>query len=123
MRKRTVATGKLPWSLPFISQAVESGKLMFISGLGPQNLVGSPQRQTRETLSSMRLILEEAGATLDDVLKITVYLSDMNNYNAMNDEYRQIFQKDPPARTCVQASSPLASKGQLIEMDAIAAVP
>lgn len=120
--KRIVKSKKLPEGSPFISQAVNFGNLVFVSGQGPQDLGGDVRKQTIDTLEQIKLILEEAGTSMKNILKVTVYLSDIKNYNAMNQEYSKFFPKNPPARTCVQASSPFGFKGQLVEIDAIAAI-
>jgi 2-iminobutanoate/2-iminopropanoate deaminase len=120
--KMIVTSKKLSPGLPFVSQAVKSGNLVFVCGMGPDDLNGDIRKQTAETLNTIKVILHEAGASLLDVLKVTVYLSDMNNYDAMNAEYSKFFPNNSPVRTCVQALSPSGSKGQLIEIEAIAAI-
>jgi 2-iminobutanoate/2-iminopropanoate deaminase len=122
MRKQIVTGKKLPAAPSFISRAVKSGNLVFVCGMGPDNLNADIRKQTIDTLNSIKLILEEAGASMQDVLKVNVYLSDIKNYGVMNEEYSKFFPSNPPVRTCIQALNPLASKGQLIEIEAIAAI-
>jgi 2-iminobutanoate/2-iminopropanoate deaminase len=122
MKKQIVTSKKLPPGLPFVSQVVKSGNLVFICGMGPEDLNGDIRRQTADTLNIVKGILEEAGASMQDVLKVTVYLSDIKNYDAMNDEYSKFFLSNPPVRTCVQALSPSGPEGQLIEIEATAAI-
>jgi 2-iminobutanoate/2-iminopropanoate deaminase len=122
MMKETFTSKRVPSVFPFISHAVRYGNMVFVCGLGPKNLAGDIRKQTAETIEHIRLVLEDAGTSLDKVLKMVVYLSDMKNYQAMNEQYATVFQTNPPVRTCIQALTLPASKGQLVEMDAIAAV-
>lgn len=82
--------------------------------------VGDPAAQTRQVLENVRTILEAGGATLADVLKCTVYLSDIRHFQAMNDVFAEFFPTDPPARTTVEAR--LAEPEMLVEIEAIAVV-
>ena len=65
--------------------------------------LGDVRAQTRQVLKNVKSILAEAGATVDDVLKCNVYLSDIRYFQVMNEEFAKVFPKDPPARTTVQA--------------------
>jgi reactive intermediate/imine deaminase len=80
--------------------------------------VGDVRAQTRQVLSNIRSILQEAGASMTDVLKCNVYLADIRDFQAMNEEFAKAFPTDPPARTTVQAA--LAEKEMLVEIEAIA---
>ena len=80
--------------------------------------LGDPTAQTRQVLSNVESVLREGGATLKDVLKCTVYLSDIRYFQAMNDVFATFFPADQPARTTVQA--PLAEPEMLVEIEAIA---
>lgn len=82
--------------------------------------LGDVRAQTRQVLKNVKSILAEAGATVDDVLKCNVYLSDIRYFQVMNEEFAKVFPKDPPARTTVQA--PLAEPEMLVEIEAIAYV-
>jgi len=82
--------------------------------------VGDIRAQTRQTLSNVLSVLAKGGAKPEDVLKCNVYLSDIRNFQAMNEEYRKIFSTDPPARTTVEAR--LAEPEMLVEIEAIAFV-
>ena len=84
------------------------------------NLVGlgDPAAQTRQVLINVESVLREGGATLDDVLKCTVYLADIRYFQAMNGVFSTFFSSHPPARTTVQA--PLAEPEMLVEIEAIA---
>jgi len=108
------------------SKAIIFGDLIFLSGIGPHDpetgkpVEGGIKEQTKRVLESMKTALEEAGSSLEDVLKCTVFLTDMNLYYEMNEVYSSYF-KVPPARTCVQVSKlPRPEENVLIEIDAIA---
>lgn len=108
------------------SQAIIHNGLIFVSGQGPidprTNLValGTIEEETELTLENIRIILEEAGSSLDKVLQVTAYLLSMKEYNRFNVVYRRYFTVDPPARTCVQAGK--LPFGIRVEVDAIASI-
>jgi len=108
------------------SQAIIHNGLIYLSGQGPidagtsQVTLGTIEEQTELALENMRVILEEAGSSLTKVLQVTVFLLDMKEYGRFNDVYKRHFQKDPPARTCVQVAK--LPFGIRVEIDAIAAV-
>ena len=87
---------------------------------GEVNPIGDVRGQTIQTLANVKAVLEEGGATLDDVLKCNVYLKDMADFQIMNEEFAKFFPEDPPARTTVQ--TPLAEETMLVEIEAIAFV-
>ena len=87
---------------------------------GEVNPIGDVRGQTIQTLANVKAVLEEGGATLDDVLKCNVYLKDMADFQVMNEEFAKFFPEDPPARTTVQ--TPLAEETMLVEIEAIAFV-
>lgn len=104
-----------------------TGKLLFVSGQGPVASdgtglrKGTMQQEARLTLSNLKTILEDAGSSMDNVVKVNVYLSDMNHFAAFNDIYKEFFPANCPARTCIQA-------GRLpfdiqVEIEAIALIP
>lgn len=82
--------------------------------------IGDVRVQTRQVLSNVRAVLAEAGAGMADVLKCNVYLTDIRNFQVMNEEFAAAFPHDPPARTTVQAT--LAEADMLVEIEAIAFV-
>jgi 2-iminobutanoate/2-iminopropanoate deaminase len=79
---------------------------------------GGIQEQTRQTLRNIQAVLEAAGCTLADVVKTTVFLSDMNNFAAMNEVYAEFFPDTPPARTTVQVAR--LPRDGMIEIETIA---
>ena len=82
--------------------------------------LGTIEEETTLTLENVRIILEEAGSSLSQILKLNVYLLKMKEYGRFNDVYRQHFPTDLPARSCIQAGS--LPFGIRIEIDAIAAI-
>lgn len=116
-------------SLPVFSLAVRSGDLIFLSGqLGaipgvspPQVVEGGIEAETRQTMENMVTVLDAAGATLEDLLKCTVFLADIADYEAMNAVYAEYFTSDPPARAALAGSG--LALGALVEVDCIAVAP
>jgi len=82
--------------------------------------IGDVAAQTRQTLKNVVSVLAEGGATVNDVLKCTVYLADIRDFQKMNEEFAKVFPTDPPARTTVEAH--LAEPTMLVEIEAIAYV-
>ncbi len=108
------------------SQAIIHEGLIYVSGQGPVDpetnklKLGTIEEEAELTLENLRIILEEAGSSLDRVLKVTAFLLDMEEFGRFNEVYRKYFQKDLPARTCVQVGKlPGAFR---VEIDAIAAL-
>ena len=108
------------------SQVVRAGSLVTTAGLialdsdGQVVGEGDVAAQVRKTLENLVVALESVGATLDDVIKTTLYLADMGDYRAMNEVYNEFFESSRPVRATVQAALVLPSL--LFEMDAIAVV-
>jgi 2-iminobutanoate/2-iminopropanoate deaminase len=107
------------------SPAVRSGEFVFLSGTigvrpGTRELVsGGIAAETRQALENVRTTLRAAGLGLDDVLKCTVFLTDIREYDAMNTVYAEFFRNDPPARSAVAvAALPLVAR---VEIECIAA--
>ena len=115
--------------LPVFSSAVRSGDFIFLSGaLGalpgvtpPQLVEGGIEAETRQTMENIITVLDAAGATLEDLIKCTVFLADIDDYAAMNSVYIEYFPSDPPARSALAGSG--LALGALVEIECIAAVP
>ncbi|RQH02689.1 RidA family protein [Natrarchaeobius oligotrophus] len=107
---RELLTDDAPEPIGPYSQATISGDRMYVSGQGPVDpdsgdVLGSDAgAQTHATLENVERILSEAGVGLDDVVKTTVYLTDMNDYEAVNEAYAEHFTSPYPARTAVEVS-------------------
>jgi 2-iminobutanoate/2-iminopropanoate deaminase len=112
-----------PSDLPYpFSAAVRTGNLLFVSGqVGMRGgKVGQGiEEQTRFTLENMRDVLAQAGCGLSDVVKVTVFLSDMSLWPKMNEVYREYFPTDPPARSALGVKG-LALPELLLEMECVA---
>jgi 2-iminobutanoate/2-iminopropanoate deaminase len=108
--RSTVATDAAPQNDRPYSQAVVDGGWCYVSGQGPTNaetgetLEGDIRDQTRQTLDNVKAIVEDAGGSLEDVAKVTVYLDDMDDYDALNEAYGEYFDEEPPARACVEVA-------------------
>ena len=108
------------------SQATIHNGLIYTSGQGAidpktnQISLGTIEEESKLAMENLRIILEEAGSSLDKVLKVTVHLLDMREYGRFNEVYKKFFEKNPPARTCVQAAK--LPFGVRVEIDVIACV-
>ena len=126
MGRTIIATKNAPAAVGPYSQGVIAGNLVFTAGQIPINpdtgsiVDGSIVEQTHQVMRNLKAILHEAGASLHDVVKTTVFLQEMDHFADMNSVYSQYFAGDPPARSTVQVSKlPL---GVLVEIEAIAMV-
>ena len=112
-------------SYPY-SPGTKAGGFIFTAGqvawdaAGKVVGVGDIHAKTRQTLKNVLSVLAKGGAKPQDVLKCTVYLSDMRHFQAMNEEFRKVFPTDPPSRTTVEAR--FAEPEMLIEIEAVAFV-
>ena len=121
---KTIQTTKAPGAIGPYSQAVEANGFIFASGqlgIDPNtgNFVeGGVKEQTKQALSNARAIMEEAGLSLSNVVKTTVFLSDMANFADMNEVYSQFFSEPFPARSAVAVKT--LPKNGLVEVECIA---
>ena len=122
--KRIVATDRSPAAIGPYSQAVEKNGVLYISGqipLDPDSgeIVGeNVEEQTKQVLKNLLAILQEASYAVDDIVKTTCYLKDMNSFSELNAVYAEVFTDNPPARAAVEVSR--LPKNVLIEIEAIA---
>ncbi|RME04306.1 MAG: RidA family protein [Planctomycetota bacterium] len=122
--KRIVQTEDAPPAIGPYSQAVQIGNFLFVSGqipLHPQTstVVGpSIQEQTEQVLKNLESILKSVEFGLQDVIKCTIFLKDLGDFEAVNAIYSRYFSISPPARACVEVSR--LPKDVLIEIEAIA---
>ena len=124
MIKRTIQTEEAPAAIGPYSQAIRIGDFLYTSGqiaLDPESgmfLSGEIEEETEQTLKNISAILQAGGVNFENVIKTTVYLSDLNDFTRMNQVYEKYFSKNKPARACVQVAA--LPKGAKIEIDAIA---
>jgi len=124
--KQTISTENAPQAIGPYSQAVVYGGLAYLSGqiaIDPANnrlIEGGISAQTERVLENVKAILEACGASLDSVLKTTVFLKDMGDFGPMNQTYERYFAKNPPAQSTVQAAK--LPRDVSVEIDVIAAV-
>ncbi|MBP6143975.1 MAG: RidA family protein [Proteocatella sp.] len=120
---KNVVTSKAPAAIGPYSQGIDIGNLVFTSGQLPLNMdTGEMETEikaaTKASLSNVKAILAEAGLTMDNVIKTTVFISDMNNFAAMNEVYATFFGETAPARSCVEVAR--LPKDVLVEIEAVA---
>jgi len=125
MNREIVRTEKAPAAIGPYSQAVKSGGFLFCSGQIPLDpatgklVEGGIGEQTERVLRNLEAVLAAGGASLDTVVKTTVYLVDLGEFPAMNAVYARFFPGDPPARATVEVSKLPA--GSRVEIEAVAA--
>jgi len=125
MKRQIVATDAAPKAIGPYSQAVWAGDYLFCAGQisldpGTGNMVaGGITEQATRVLENIRGLLKSQGLDFANVVKSTVFLSDMNNFAAMNEVYAKYFTKEPPARSTVQAAR--LPKDALVEIEVVAA--
>jgi len=124
MAKHLVKTPDAPLPIGPYSQGIRVGNFLFTAGQGPIDptsgkIIGEGiQGQTERTLKNIKAILESSGFSLRDVVKVSIFLKSMSDFQKMNEVYKTFFPESPPARTTVQAELP--GQGMLIEIDATA---
>ena len=122
--KKMVATDRAPQAIGPYSQAIQTGGMLYVSGqipLVPATgvlVAGGIEEQTAQVLENLRAIIEAAGSSLADVVKTTVYITNIDDFARVNAVYGKYFVQDCPARVCVEVSK--LPKGALVEIDAVA---
>ena len=124
--KKTISTPNAPQAIGPYSQAVIAGNIIFVSGQVPIDpetgklVNGDISEQTERVMKNLEAILSEAGCTFQNVVKATCLLSDIANFNAMNEVYGNYFTENPPARAAFAVKDlPL---GALVEIEAVAVI-
>ncbi|HEX7452269.1 MAG TPA: Rid family detoxifying hydrolase [Polyangiaceae bacterium] len=127
MSREVILSLDAPKPVSAYSQAIKDGSLLFLAGQIPldpvsgQMVTGDIAAETERIIENMRAVLSAAGASLSDVLKTTVYLTNMADFAAFNQAYSRHFVNQPPARTTVAVLAlPLGAR---VEIEAIAALP
>ena len=122
--KKVIATTKAPAAIGPYNQAIQVGNMLFASGqLGLDPATGNfpeggVKEQTIQSFQNVKAILEEAGFSINDVVKTTLYLADMADFAAMNEIYASQFEGDFPARSAVAVKT--LPKNALVEVEVIA---
>jgi 2-iminobutanoate/2-iminopropanoate deaminase len=129
MQKAILQSSKLAKPAGIFSPGVKvpAGQLIFVSGQVARNATGETvgrgdiRAQTRQTLENIKAVLETAGATMDDIVKVTVFVTDVSHFAAIHEVRAEYFTRDYPASTLVEVKS-LVSPDLMIEIDAIAVI-
>lgn len=121
--KEAIRTDKVPPAVGPYSQGIRAGNFIFTSGQLPAKPTGELIREdiaaaTRHSLENVRSVLKAASVQMDDVIKVTIFLTDMADFTAVNTVYEEFFSGVPPARSCVQVAA--LPKGAPIEIEAVA---
>ena len=122
--KKIIATTAAPAAIGPYAQGIDGGSIVITSGQLPVDPAtgafagGGIAGQTRQSLANVQAVLAEAGLTMDNVIKTTVFLKDMNDFAAMNEVYATFFPGNPPARSAVEVAR--LPKDAMVEIEAIA---
>ena len=122
--KNIISTDKAPAAIGPYSQAIEVNNMVFTSGVIPINpatgelVTGTIEEQAEQAIGNLAALLKESGVAMENVIKTTVFIKDMNDFAALNEIYAEYFTGDFPARSCVEVAR--LPKDVLIEMEAIA---
>ncbi|MFH1619679.1 MAG: RidA family protein [bacterium] len=124
MERKIILTDKAPKAIGPYSQAMEAGGFVFVSGQIPVDPANGEmacpdvKKQTERVLLNLKAVVEAAGCGLGDVVKTTVFMTDLGQFQAMNEVYSGFFSANPPARATVQVSA--LPRGALVEIEAVA---
>ncbi len=123
--KKIIKTDKAPAAIGPYSQAIEAGDFIFTSGVIPivpatgEIVEGGIEKQADQAIGNLKALLEASGVGIEDVVKTVVFIKDMDDFAKVNEIYAKYFDKDCPARSCVEVAR--LPKDVLIEIEAIAA--
>lgn len=121
MKKLDIISDSCPEPIGPYSEGLKCGNLLFTTQIGQTkqgDMSDDPQEQAVQCLENINSIVKAAGGSMDDIMKCTIFLTDMNNFSAINDVYKDFFTKPYPGRTCVQVVK-LPADAQ-VEIEAIA---
>lgn len=121
--KKVISTKAAPGAIGPYSQAIDTGSFVYASGQIPLNpetgeIPEGITAQTEQSLANVKAILAEAGLSVDNVVKTTVFLADMNDFAAMNEVYAEVFEAPYPARSAVAVRT--LPKNVLVEIEVVA---
>ena len=125
---KVIKTSKAPDPVGPYNQAIKAGNFIYCSGqiaIDPIsneiNCLGNIEKETTQVLQNLLAVLKAGGARVEDIVKTTIYLTDLKNFQIVNEIYNEFFNvANPPARACIEVSS--LPKGVLIEIDCVAFV-
>lgn len=126
MQRTVISTERAPAAIGPYSQAIVAGNLIFLSGQLPidrstgELIDGDIAAMTRQIFRNIETVLAAAGSTLSKVVKVTVFMADLNDFQAMNAAYAEFFPHDPPARSTVQVAR--LPRDARIEIEVVALV-
>jgi 2-iminobutanoate/2-iminopropanoate deaminase len=120
VKKVHYRSGKKPEKTPLFNSTITYGGLVFVSGVGA-HFEGDIKAHTKHVLDQIQKQLESVGSSMDKVLKCNVYLNDLKDYKAMNEEFQGRFGEEPPVRTTIAAAGGIPGNS-LVEIDVIATV-
>lgn len=126
MGKKVIQTDKAPKAIGPYSQAIQGGNFLFLSGqipLDPKTgelVKGDIRQQTKQVLENIKGVLESQGLGMENVVKVTIFLKDIGNFNQVNEVYATYFPSSPPARSTVEVTK--LPRDADIEIEAIALI-
>lgn len=126
MKKDVISTTKAPAAIGPYSQAIKTGNFLFASGQIPINpssnkiIEGSIEEQTKQVMENIKGILESVGASMEDIVKTTLFITDIEEFSRINEIYSNYFKTFPPARSCVEVSA--LPKNAKIEIEFVATI-
>lgn len=125
MSKKIISTEKAPGAIGPYSQAVRIGNMIYTSGQIPLNpetgeMVTEIKAATKQCLENVKAILEVEGVSMENIIKTTVFLQDLNDFVDMNEVYGSYFPENPPARSAVEVAR--LPKDSIVEIEVIASV-
>ncbi|WP_294386393.1 RidA family protein [uncultured Clostridium sp.] len=123
MKREVIHTNNAPGAIGPYSQGIIVGDFVYTSGQIPINpatgvMESDIKLATKQSMENIKAILEEAGTSLENVVKTSIFLKDLNDFAAVNEVYGTYFTENPPARSCVQVAK--LPKDAVIEIEAIA---
>jgi len=126
MTKQAIETAKAPSAIGTYSQAVRAGSTVYLSGqigLEPESMQMAEgiEAQTRRVLDNLRAVAEDAGGSLDGMVKLTVYLTDLAHFTRINEIMAEYFRKPYPARAAVGVAA--LPRGAMVEIEGVMALP
>ena len=122
MKRTAITTDQAPGAIGPYSQAIRAGGFLFVSGQIPLDpatgtVAEDVAVQTRQALTNLKAIVTAAGCAMEDVVKTTVFIKDMDQFPVINAAYAPFFESDPPARACVEVAR--LPKDVLVEVEAV----